>query len=173
MVQTTSLMAVRCLQSDHIYCDRRTSTALRRRGRLYANGVSEQIARTITVPPESGERARWKWLLPRLRRPRVSRCSSEHRPDGAGLPSARQATCPLSSEALSTLATGGSLTTLLLRRPQDNQRRHGSNLDACEYEELPPVRTACRSMGHRMGRHFFTTSLRGGQAHRGKDFPTR
>src|SRR6201984_3198784 len=53
---------------------------LRHRGRLYTNGVSERIARTITVPPERGERARWKWLLPRLRKLRVSRCSSEHRP---------------------------------------------------------------------------------------------
>src|ERR1700720_3893851 len=47
---------------------------------LYTNGVSERIARTITVPLERGERARWKWLLPRLRKLRVSRCSSEHRP---------------------------------------------------------------------------------------------
>src|SRR5580658_7888431 len=53
---------------------------LRHRGRLYANGVSERIARTITGPPECGERARWKWLLPRLLKLRVSRCSSEHRP---------------------------------------------------------------------------------------------
>src|SRR5258708_12303686 len=72
-------MAARCLQSDHIYCDRRMSTALRHRGRLYTNGVSGRIALTITVPPESGERARWKWFLPRLRKLRVSRCSSEHR----------------------------------------------------------------------------------------------
>src|SRR5258705_13139512 len=72
-------MAALCLPSDHIYCDRRMSTALRHRGRLYTNGVSGRIARTITVPPESGERARWKWLLPRLRKLRVSRCSSEHR----------------------------------------------------------------------------------------------
>jgi NADPH:quinone reductase len=57
----------------------------------------------------------------------------------------------------------------LLRRPQDNHRRHGSNLEACEYEELLPVRTACRSMGHRMERHFSTTALRRGQAHRGED----
>jgi hypothetical protein len=35
---------------------------LRHRGRLYTKGVSGRIARTITVPPESGERARWKWL---------------------------------------------------------------------------------------------------------------
>jgi len=38
---------------------------LRHRGRLYTNGVSERIARTITVPPDGGERARWKWLLRR------------------------------------------------------------------------------------------------------------
>lgn len=53
---------------------------LRHRGRLYTDGVSDRTARTITVPLDSGEPARWKWLLPRLRKLRVSRCSSEHRP---------------------------------------------------------------------------------------------
>jgi len=76
------------------------------------------------------------------------------------------------SEALSTLATGGSLTTLGYRRAQDNNRRHGSNLEACEYEELLPIRTTCRSMGRRMERDFFVTSLRRGQADRGKDVPS-
>src|SRR6195256_6150667 len=54
-------------------------------------------------------------------------------------------------------------------RPQDNHRRHGSYLEACQYEELLPVLATCGAMGYRMERHFFTTSIRGGQAHRGKD----
>ena len=75
------------------------------------------------------------------------------------------------SEALGTLAMGKPDYIGLLRRPQDNHRRHGSNLETREYEELLPVRTTCRSMGHRMEHHFFLTSIRRGQADRGKDFP--
>jgi NADPH:quinone reductase-like Zn-dependent oxidoreductase len=78
------------------------------------------------------------------------------------------------SEALSTLATRRKPDNIgLLRGSQDNHRRHGSNLEACEYEELLPVRTTCRDMGHRMERYFFVTSLRRGQADCGKDFPPR
>ena len=47
---------------------------------FYNQRVSVPIARTLTVLPERGERARWKSLLPRLRRPRVSRYWSEHPP---------------------------------------------------------------------------------------------
>jgi NADPH2:quinone reductase len=54
------------------------------------------------------------------------------------------------SEALGTLAMGGSLTNIgLLRRPQGNRRRHGSDLEAREHEELLPLRTTCGRIEHR------------------------
>ena len=40
----------------------------------------------------------------------------------------------------------------LLCRPQDNHRRHGSYLEAREYEELLPVLTTCGGMDQRMER---------------------
>ena len=59
----------------------------------------------------------------------------------------------------------------LRRGPQVNHRRHGSDLEAREYEELLPVRTTCGGMERRMERHYSIASIRSGQAHRGKDVP--
>ena len=76
------------------------------------------------------------------------------------------------SEALGTLAIGGKSDYVgLLRRPQGNHRRHGSDLEAREHEELLPVRTTCGGMERRMERHYSIASIRSGQAHRGKDVP--
>jgi hypothetical protein len=59
----------------------------------------------------------------------------------------------------------------LLRRPQGNHRRHRSDLEAREHEELLPLLTSCGRMEQRMERHFSIASIRGSQAHRGKDVP--
>jgi hypothetical protein len=42
----------------------------------------------------------------------------------------------------------------LRRRPQGNHRRHGSYLEAREYEELLPVLTTCGGMDRRLECHF-------------------
>jgi len=76
------------------------------------------------------------------------------------------------SEALGTLSIGGSLTTLgYAAGRKTNHRRHGSYLEAGEYEELLPVLTTCGGMDHRMERHFSIASIGAVQAHRGKDVP--
>jgi hypothetical protein len=59
----------------------------------------------------------------------------------------------------------------LLRRAQDNHRRHRSDLEAREHEELLSLLTTCGRMEHRVEGHFSIASIRGGQAHRGKDVP--
>jgi len=75
------------------------------------------------------------------------------------------------SEALGALAPGGSLTTLGYSAGRKATIDVTDLIWKREHEELLPLRTTCGRMEHRVERHFSIASIRGGEAHRGKDVP--